>query len=181
MGSKIRTRRKTDQIYKGEGHGSLVVWLAGAQEQREAKAAQKLQNRKANSTAYSHLVTHDSTSAAQRGLTAAIRREPVYSAWYDRWRMAMGNLLILTSKSRVPHQCFFVGSCTPIFHYEGSRSSPASGSSSMDLGGLVCGVNAAINHHARCSCRVVLQFRCPPLRTRRYHVCSDHAARHLQT
>ena len=35
---------------------------------------------------YSHLVTHDSTSMAQHGLTAAIGREPVYSMWYDRWR-----------------------------------------------------------------------------------------------
>jgi len=34
-----------------------------------------------------HTVTHPSTNHAQSCLTAVIRREPVYSTWYDRWHV----------------------------------------------------------------------------------------------
>ena len=41
---------------------------------------------KANSTWCSQAVTHPSTNHAQCYLTAVIRREPVFSTWYGRWR-----------------------------------------------------------------------------------------------
>ncbi|GBP78809.1 hypothetical protein EVAR_65319_1 [Eumeta japonica] len=44
---------------------------------------------KANITRCSQAVTHPSTDRARRCLTSVIGREPVYSAWYGRWRHVM--------------------------------------------------------------------------------------------
>ena len=46
----------------------------------------KIRRKNANSTWCSQAVTHPSTNHAQRCLTAVIRREPVFSTWYGRWR-----------------------------------------------------------------------------------------------
>ena len=40
----------------------------------------------ANNTRCSQAVTHPSTNRARRCLTSVIRREPVFSTWYGRWR-----------------------------------------------------------------------------------------------
>ena len=45
--------------------------------------------REANSTWCSQAVTHPSTNHAQCCLTAVIRREPVCSTWYGRWRITI--------------------------------------------------------------------------------------------
>ncbi|GBP70338.1 hypothetical protein EVAR_48265_1 [Eumeta japonica] len=46
----------------------------------------RIRQQKANITRCSQAVTHPSTDRARRCLTSVIGREPVYSAWYGRWR-----------------------------------------------------------------------------------------------
>ena len=42
-----------------------------------------------NSTWCSQAITHPSTNHAQRCLTAVIRREPVFSTWYGRYKKSI--------------------------------------------------------------------------------------------